>query len=619
MKIYTVVLAAALATNLIACGKEPAEKEPALSGEQEQPAYDASPRRICSALPATDELGRRLPTHEEAGDEREGKYVALFYWIWHTNFAKQTYACNVSEIVAQYPDAADDYNHPAWGGTRLPTYWWGKPMFGYYRDTDPWVLRKHAEMLCEAGVDVIVFDCTNGTYTWDDSYPTLMAQFKKFREDGVKTPQVAFMLPFTAGSDTRTSLKKLYGDIYSTGRYRDLWFMWKGKPLVIAHDESLDTSNPEEAAIKDFFTFRRNIGDYKNWSQWALDGYWGWLEIAPQNQWYKTADGYEEVTVGVAQNWSAERGLTAMNAPGVFGRSYTNANGHNTNPDAVNWGLNFQEQWDNALKMDPEIIFITGWNEWIMGRFDEWQGQKNAFPDQYSQECSRDIEPMAGGHGDNYYWQMVSNIRRFKGMSPGPAPHEAVPAAGKEWKDLVKLNTGWWGQAETFEAFRGNALKRNHEGWGGESLVNNVANMDICGAKTAHDAENVYMMALTSKNIPSVSCSLVLFLDIDRKHGTGWEGYDYRIIFRGGDAVLYKNAGNSWKWEKAADLECVIYEKALAVKIPRTSVSLGAGAFDVEFKWGDNIPDSCKGAPESFWIYGDLAPLGRFNYLYQGK
>ena len=27
-----------------------------------------------------------------------------------------------------------------------------------------------------------------------------------------------------------------------------------------------------------------------------------------------------------------------------------------------------------------EIIFVTGWNEWIMGRFDEWMGIENAFP-----------------------------------------------------------------------------------------------------------------------------------------------------------------------------------------------------------------------------------------------
>src|SRR3546814_2153103 len=109
-----------------------------------------------------------------------------------------------------------------------------------------------------------------------------------------------------------------------------------------------------------------------------------------------------------------------MNAPGSFGRSYTHANGHSREPGAVNRGLNFQEQWDRALELDPELIFITGWNEWIAGRYEEWQQQHNAFPDQFDQEHSRDIEPMKGGHGDNYYYQMVANISRFKGLPPEP-------------------------------------------------------------------------------------------------------------------------------------------------------------------------------------------------------
>ena len=45
------------------------------------------------------------------------------------------------------------------------------------------------------------------------------------------------------------------------------------------------------------------------------------------------------------------------------------------------YGINFQEQWDYALSVDPEIIFVTGWNEWIMGRNVEWCGVPNGFPD----------------------------------------------------------------------------------------------------------------------------------------------------------------------------------------------------------------------------------------------
>ena len=106
-------------------------------------------------------------------------------------------------------------------------------MFDYYINTDEYVVRKHAEMLADAGVDVIFFDCTNGTYLWQPAYETVFEVFAQAREQGVDTPQVAFMLNFGAGADTKTQLQTLYKDLYSEGKYSDLWFLWDGKPLVL--------------------------------------------------------------------------------------------------------------------------------------------------------------------------------------------------------------------------------------------------------------------------------------------------------------------------------------------------------------------------------------------------
>jgi hypothetical protein len=32
-----------------------------------------------------------------------------------------------------------------------------------------------------------------------------------------------------------------------------------------------------------------------------------------------------------------------------------------------------------------------------------------------SKKHSRDLEPMKGGHGDDYYYQFVGHVRRYKG------------------------------------------------------------------------------------------------------------------------------------------------------------------------------------------------------------
>ena len=70
------------------------------------------------------------------------------------------------------------------------------------------------------------------------------------------------------------------------------------------------------------------------------------------------------------------------------------------------------------MKLDPDLIFVTGWNEWTAGRLFDWDVKPFAFVDEYIAEKSRDIEPVKswGNKGDVYYMQLISNVRRFKGM-----------------------------------------------------------------------------------------------------------------------------------------------------------------------------------------------------------
>ena len=110
-----------------------------------------------------------------------------------------------------------------------------------------------------------------------------------------------------------------------------------------------------------------------------------------------------------------------------------------TSPGAVNRGCNFAEQWECALKLDSPFVMVTGWNEWTAGKFRR-PGRPVVFVDQFDQEYSRDIEPVAGLHGDNYYYQLVSNVRRDKGVPAVPkasAPKTIDLAGGfDQWKDV---------------------------------------------------------------------------------------------------------------------------------------------------------------------------------------
>lgn len=156
---------------------------------------------------AVDGLGRSLPTYEDVGETDNRKFVGLFYWTWHYNFASEFEADNVTEILEKNPEAVRDFSHPVWENTPSgKPYHWNKPLFGYYQNLDEYVVRKHAEMIADAGVDVIVFDCTNGTYTWQPAYETLFKVFDEAISEGVNVPQVAFMLPFSASEEDRKSV-----------------------------------------------------------------------------------------------------------------------------------------------------------------------------------------------------------------------------------------------------------------------------------------------------------------------------------------------------------------------------------------------------------------------------
>lgn len=563
------------------------------------------------AWAATDALGRKLPTFTEAGPCKDGKFVAMFYWTWHVDFHVDGEPVNVETITRRYPEAINDYAHPIWqrAGTG---YHWDEPLFGYYRSTDPWVLRKHAEMLADAGVDVIVFDATNGSITWKNSYEVLLPVFEQARQDGVNPPKIAFMLPFGPTPDSLQSLTQLYEDVYKPGRFKELWFMWKGKPLVMAYPDNI----PEP--MKSFFTFRPGQPVYKTGPTRA--DHWGWLEIFPQHGFVKLpSGGFEQATVGVAQNATDSLWPAAMNDKDeVYGRGYTVKRGPNHSPDAIARGLNFQEQWERARELNPELVFVTGWNEWMAGRHQLWQNTENAFPDQFNDEYSRDIEPMRGDFGDNYYYQLIANVRRFKGVAapqpPSPPASIVVDGLFADWKNVLP----------GYRDHRGDTMHRNHPGYGKRTLyVNTSGRNDIVSAKVARDDENVYFLVETAAPITpgEKPQGMMLLVDVDRDKSTGWQGYDYAINrlspmkTEQNETALVELNDEDWKWTAVGQVALKVNGNRLEMAVPRRLLEMEGKPLDFEFKWVDNPRN--EGDVMDFYQYGDAAPGGRFNYVFQ--
>lgn len=566
-------------------------------------AEELLPPNIAAGWVATDALGRKIADHVEAGDPKAGKQVAIFYWNWHTSPFIDVEPVNVESILARYPEASNDYDHPTW--TRGGRHHWSEPLFGYYVSTDDWVLRRHAEMLADAGVDLVFFDCTNKTFMWDDALHALGRVWSQARTDGVRAPAFAFMCPFAPLDNSRVLITKIYESIYAKGLYRDLWFHWDGKPLIMGYPDNLS----EE--VKRFFTFRPGQPTYDKGP--SRPDHWGWLEFYPQHGYVEYSPGkFEQLTVGVAQNATNSLTPAAMNDPKqVYGRSYTQRGGMDNRPMAVNRGLNFQEQWKRAFEVDPKLVFVTGWNEWTAGRYREWQGTTNALPDQCCQEYSRDIEPMKGGHGDNYYYQLIDNIRRFKGVSAPPSPSErmtpVIDGVFDEWTRVEPI----------FRDHRDIVAPRDHRGYGSTWYMNDSGRNDIVICRVAQDADNLYFYVETVNDIsPPSDKWMMLLLDIDRDKKTGWEGYDLvvnRKAPRNGKSLLEKCVGR-WKWNEVADVEFEVRGRRMELCIPRDAIDGGRRLDGIELKWSDNMQQD--GNIMDFYIHGDAAPSGRFNYFY---
>lgn len=549
---------------------------------------------------ATDSLGRTTPGHGEAGSPRSDRFVGIFYFLWlGQHHTEGPY--NISQILAAHPDAMKRPTTNPWG-PEYRFHHWAEPLFGYYKSDDAWVLRKHAQMLSDAGVDVAIFDVSN-QQTYPRVYNKLCEVWKQVRRDGGRTPQIAF---FGSFGDDRQILARLYDDLYKPRHHEELWFHWKGKPLILAKRDHAP------APMRETFTFREHGPDY--FSPPSGPNQWQWLQIYPQQPYYSVPGKNEEVSVSVGQNASGKR-LCAFSEENTYGRSWHDG-ARDTRPDAVLHGFNFAEQWTRALELDPEFVYITGWNEWIALRLPEFWGVRKPvmFVDQFTQEYSRDIEPMKGGHWDNYYYQMIGNIRRFKGVRPPPPPSEPT---------TIEIDGGfadWAGVSFEYHDDRGDTMHRDSPAYDGPGrYVNKSGRNDFVLLKTAADGHAVYFYARTAAPITPHTDPrwMLLFIDADGNPKTGWEGYDFRInrrVRRPTETTVEK-AVAAKTWKRAGTAPYRITGNELELAVPRRLLGLPAtGPIRIGFKWADHILEDDD--VMEFTVNGDTAPNARFQYVF---
>lgn len=552
---------------------------------------------------ATDGLGRVLPQNDDIGGPKSNRRVAMFYFLWMGSDNNTSEHYWDLDLLWQYhPEVFEDFSSPYWGGGAGVIgryYFWGQSVYGYYNGNDYWVHLKNIQLLTDAGVDLLVIDATNCLH-----YPTqadaLMKAMQTVNRQGLSAPKIVFYTNTESGK----TMQQIYNDIYKEGakyRYPDCWFYLDDKPLILGASTEAKGKDYEQ-----FFTIRE--------SQWPTEptkvNGWPWIEFVRPQQVYLNHKGEKEiVNVSVAQHPNPVAGMGGSAFYGNqdnWGRSYRNGSPGNPEED-MKYGYNFQEQWDYAISQEVPFVFVTGWNEWIAGK---WKSRDDNpehswFCDQASPEYSRDIEPtLTAGLDDHYYMQLVANIRRYKGIT-------AIPASPK--RQTIKNIADWKQVPSVYTDYVGDVIHRNAPSALTEPRVvytNNTGRNDFARMKVVRDKKNVYFYAQTVDVItPKQGYNwMTLYLNTDGYEKTGWCGYDYKVV-SGNKLMKYTNN----QWIQVDELFCLIERNEMSISIPIEKIEQGNKPLFLHFKWADNMQIE---NPMDWYVNGDTAPGSRFSYVF---
>jgi len=541
---------------------------------------------------ANDALGRTMPDFQQVGplknDQR--RVVGIFYITWHeqghhTNF-KSPYSADVTKVLTIDPNARLDAKHPLW---TEGSYHWGEPENGYFLSQDEYVIRKDMSMLADAGVDVLVMDVTNAVRYWPE-WEVTFSVMEKMKAEGNKVPKFIF---WAFNGPVITVVQDLYDRIYKQAKYKDLWFYWDGKPLLLyngnptvdANGSGVENPNPHFDALAKTDKNNPHYGDpdyteefYKDYTKEVKNFFtprtmwWGYYEwagkrfIGTEDNWsfgYSMAEPKvkamnpeelvsthngkcEEAAVtpaqhpvtmtsenmGVGKSWSRQNGEPKLNEYDLPEPTYVPWLGKTvTNPEG--YGIYFQERWDEAIAANPEFLYINDWNEWTAGKYQLDGGGTTPW-------LGRD-SPFR--FVDQYNSEFNRTVSPMKGgytdnyymqMAQNIRKYKGVRPV-PEQKGYSKIKTDgsfddWNSVHPEYLDTRGDVVHRNSKGYGGLIYTNESGRNDIITSKVAVDKQNISFYAETSATLTASTDNNWMLLLIDADNNPATGWYGYDYL-----------------------------------------------------------------------------------------
>ncbi|CAF1172212.1 unnamed protein product [Didymodactylos carnosus] len=367
-----------------------------------------------------------------AVNDNNTRYVAIFYFA---NWGETMYS---SDALSPKTDDAWIMNGqtPAFSPYDISNFW-GKPQFAashgdgsiknnyrfYFNNdtaqTNNALLDWHADLLTEAGVDLVILDFTNGASdfphgpTYVSATVALCNRWQWRLEQQLPIPKIAF---FVKDENALVTVENKFFNKYNS----DMFFSYLNKKLLLVAqpDPNFGPSDHRQPAVPTTGSFAK----YTARHCWGLDttgSYWQFKvnSRTPPSAFYYNGQP-EQMCAPVATQ------STYMTMDGI--NPYAEAQGRQN-------GSYFRTYMAAATATKPKFILIHSWNEWTAAN---WNTQSVPhFVDQWITEYSSDIEPMYGGHRllpITFYVQVLTQSCGHDTWSSGSLPNNSFVEQEKE-------------------------------------------------------------------------------------------------------------------------------------------------------------------------------------------
>lgn len=547
---------------------------------------------------------------DAVSSEKENHQVGIFYFLWLGQpFSNDIY--DVSKILEEYgKDVA--FHKDVKESPNGQAHWWSQPLYGYYNSSDEWVIRRHMEMLTDAGVDFLVFDTTNAV-TYDNVARRVMKVITELREEGWHAPQVVY---YTHSLSIQT-VNNLYNNIYKTETYPDAWYRVDGKPMIIGY-QTVEEDLKEAASRGDSGyhpqPLSKEVLDFFYWRvpRWPNDELVknGW----PYTEWrYPQPQNTDMVSVSIATHPMVPFSFSLTHENWCnWGRGYNPRTNENIHDDIMK-GTFYDWEWKTVARYDPKFVFVTGWNEWVA--YKSPYGGEYMLCDNVDMEYSRDAEPMMGGYEDAYFIQTIQKIREYKFNPISGILAQTV----RKTIDLSGALSQWDDVNAVYRRVGTDDGSRN--AYGGAKTVKyekDAVRNNILEVRVTNDAEYLYFLIRTEENVVTSADAnwMNLFLGAGRPAmDKGWEGYEFVINRSRADGKASVERLNAdYTGEKLGEADLTVSGSSVVIRVSRAVLGL-TGINDFYFKVADAVAEPAE--IMNYYADGRSLPLGRLSYLYQ--